>query len=425
MSQPEKTIDTLEANAVPGPTESAADLPDTPADQAADDIPEASANADPGPTESAADLPDTPADQAADDIPEAPANAAPDSSESAANQPDLTADQSEITRLLYYRDLTAVTGESVRLVQHVESGKTYAKKELRDYDRSVFEYLKMRDLPGTPHIIDIIENFAEADHPDILIVIEEYITGSKLREVLDAYGPLKPDIALDYMIQLCQILAPLHDRKRPIVHTRITADNVIVTRNGMIYLINFDNAKEIDLFPDSDTDIGQQSQDDTPLPEMAEDENPPSAYIASGQLPKMPEAENPLSAYIASGQFEYLPAIPQTDILECGSLFREMLTGVSPASPTPRIPLVNRPEVELLDPIITKCTETEVSARYADAAELLKALNGVVPEIKYILSERASVKKRNLPLTILTGILFIGSIIILLLFLTGNWPPFR
>ena len=302
-------------------------------------------------------------------------------------------DQSEITRLNLYRDLTNVGDDmSAHLVQHVESGKTYVKKELRNYDRSVFEYIKMRDIAGIPHIVDIIENFGEGRRPDVLIVIEEYIAGSTLREVLDAYGPVKPDIALDYMIQLCEILKPLHDRKRPIVHCRITPENVMITQNGRLYLINFDAAREIDPdIPDSSykTDMSVKSH----------------------------------SAYIASGQFEYLPVEPQTDILECGSFFREMISGVSPASPTPRVPILDRPEVEILEPIIQKCTETEPSRRYADAVELLAALEEIVPEFRRLIAARTPTSRKKMLLTFLTALLFIAAVVILILFFADNWPP--
>ena len=302
-------------------------------------------------------------------------------------------DQSEITRLNLYRDLTNVGDDmNAHLVQHVENGKTYVKKELRNYDRSVFEYIRMRDIAGIPHIVDIIENFGEGRRPDVLIVIEEYIAGSTLREVLDAYGPVKPDIALDYMIQLCEILKPLHDRKRPIVHCRITPENVIITQNGRLYLINFDAAREIDpdsLDPSYKTGTSMKSH----------------------------------SAYIASGQFEYLPVEPQTDILECGSLFREMISGVSPASPTPRVPILDRPEVEILEPIIQKCTETEPSRRYADAVELLAALEENVPEFRRLIAARTPTSRKKMLLTFLTALLFIAAVVILILFFADNWPP--
>ncbi|MDO4805428.1 MAG: protein kinase [Lachnospiraceae bacterium] len=297
-------------------------------------------------------------------------------------------EQSEITRLPLYRDLPHASSETgAPLVQHIETGKTYVKKELSDYDRSVFEYIRMRDIPGIPKIFDIIENFADDGLPDTLIVIEEYITGSPLRTVLDAYGPIKPDIALDYMIQICQSLLPLHDRKRPIVHCRIMPENIIVTRTGNVYLINFDAAKEID---------------------------PDSANF------KAMNAGSNQNAYIASGQFEFLPPSTRTDVLECGSLFREMITGVSPASPTPKVSMLDRPEVELLEPIITKCTETDPAARYADAAELLAALKEVVPEIERLLAERMPTSRKRLLLRVLTFIIFLMAILILAWFLSGG-----
>lgn len=297
-------------------------------------------------------------------------------------------EQSEITRLPLYRNLTQASSEvGTPLVQHVETGKTYVKKELLEYDRSVFEYIRMRDIPGIPRIIDIIENFADDSHPDTLIIIEEYITGSTLRSILDAYGAIKPDIALDYMLQICHTLLPLHDRKRPIVHSRIMPENVIVTRTGTVYLTGFDSARETD--PNEPGDI--------------------KAEEAADQI-----------ANIASGHFEFLPPSPRTDILECGSLFREMITGVSPASPTPRVSILDRPEVELLDPIIAKCTETNPAERYADAAMLLAALQDVVPEIDRLLSERAPQSRKKLLLRILTGIVFIMAVVILVIFLGGR-----
>lgn len=298
-------------------------------------------------------------------------------------------EQSEVTRLSLYRDLADMSEKSfAHLVQHVESGKTYVKKELRNYDRGVFEYIKMRSIPGIPRIIDIIENFGENGRPDVLVVIEEYITGSTLREILDAYGPLKPDIALDYMLQLCHILQPLHDRKRPIVHCRISPENVMITQSGQLYLLGFDHAREID-----------PENPDTPTV-------PPTVSALSG-------------SYIASGQYEYLPAEPQTDILECGSLLREMITGVSPASPSPRAPLMERPEVAVLEPVISKCTETRPTARYENASELLTELESITPQIVHLISARDPEARKIRLRKILTVILFIGAVLVLVYFI-GN-----
>jgi len=87
-----------------------------------------------------------------------------------------------------------------------------------------------------PRICEIFE----ADN--YLIVIEEYIEGDSLADVI-AKGPLEPSLAHFIASELCKIMMRLHSLPKPIIHRDIKAGNVIVSGDGEVYLLDMNVAK--------------------------------------------------------------------------------------------------------------------------------------------------------------------------------------
>src|SRR5512144_58390 len=89
---------------------------------------------------------------------------------------------------------------------------------------------------------------AALSHPNILAIhdfgrdrgiayaVMELLEGETLRERLDG-GPIPQRKALDYALQIAQGLAAAHDRG--IIHRDLKPQNVFLTRDGMVKILDF------------------------------------------------------------------------------------------------------------------------------------------------------------------------------------------
>ena len=228
------------------------------------------------------------------------------------------------TRLSYYKELTEIDEEHrIKLVQHVENKRLYVLKSLTVYDIHVYEFLAKNEARGIPHITEIIEDDC------ILYIVEEYIAGRTLRDLLDEIGPLSEKQAAQYIGQLCEILRPLHANHPPIVHRDIKPSNIIVTADNLLYLIDFNAAKETDNSKNEDT-------------------------VLFGTV-----------GYAAPEQYGFSAATPSADIFALGILLNEMLTGTLPGMKKHDGTYKN---------IIRICTHLDPKQRYVDAQEFQEAL---------------------------------------------------
>jgi len=93
---------------------------------------------------------------------------------------------------------------NVFLVQHVETGKLYVKKILSVYDKAVYDQLCQYPLANTPRIYSVVEDDLH------LIIIEEYINGETLEEIVQRDGPRSESNAVQILMQLCVIVNGLY-----------------------------------------------------------------------------------------------------------------------------------------------------------------------------------------------------------------------
>ena len=86
-------------------------------------------------------------------------------------------------RLSYYTEIANINEKhNVKLVQHTETGKIFVLKKLEVYSLSVYEFLSKNTFNGVAKIEEIIES------ENCLYIIEEYISGYTLREIIDKKG---------------------------------------------------------------------------------------------------------------------------------------------------------------------------------------------------------------------------------------------
>lgn len=91
---------------------------------------------------------------------------------------------------------------------------------------------------GVPAVFLCIEYEGES------CLLREYVRGQTLREIIEAGGCETEREAAEILIKLLNVLSVLHSLDPPIVHRDIKAENIILTPEGKLYLIDFGIARE-------------------------------------------------------------------------------------------------------------------------------------------------------------------------------------
>lgn len=246
-------------------------------------------------------------------------------------QADLTSPYKGITdedllKLSRYQSEEPIAGRNdVFFVRDRESGNLFVKKLLSVYDRSVYEYLLTHPVSGMPRIHAVFEG------ANCLIVIEEYLDGKTLEELLED-GPFSKKEAFRIAKALCVILDELHHLPTPIVHRDVKPSNVMITGSA-VRLLDMNAAKWYDPEKKDDTrHLGTQ-------------------YYAA------PEQAG----------YGFGSSSPKADIYALGMLINVMLTGKFPKQEMPE---------GMIREVIERCISLDAKDRYT-AAELLSKLDEI------------------------------------------------
>jgi len=168
-------------------------------------------------------------------------------------------------------------------------------------------------------------------------VIEEYITGDTLRTIMENKGPMSEQETIRYIQEIAEILRPLHEADPPIVHRDIKPENLIRTREGSLYLVDLNSAKE----------SSGEKETDTVL------------FGTKG--------------YAAPEQYGFSSSGTAADIYALGVMMNEMLTGKLPSE---------KKYKGKLSEVINQCLKMEPSERYRNADEFLAGLGNVTLRYK-------------------------------------------
>ncbi|MCD4784414.1 MAG: serine/threonine protein kinase [Candidatus Eremiobacteraeota bacterium] len=103
--------------------------------------------------------------------------------------------------------------------------------EIRDLLYSFQQEFKILESLHYPNIPRVYEFFEENGH---FYIVEEYIPGDLLSNRM---GGLKPHEAIKIILQLCNVLDYLH--KHDIIYRDLKPDNIIISPDDEIYLIDF------------------------------------------------------------------------------------------------------------------------------------------------------------------------------------------
>ena len=199
------------------------------------------------------------------------------------------------------------------------------------------DLLKNLDHAALPKIYDII------DRGDIYVVMD-YIEGESLNRKLKREGKIQAKEVINYGIQLAKVLSYLHNRPTPIIYRDMKPDNVMLTPDGRIKLIDFGISKEYKVDTESDTtNLGTR-------------------------------------AFAAPEQIAGLKTNARTDIYSLGVTLYNLVTGKSLNDPPFMLKPIREWDSSLpegLEYIIKKCTETDPADRYENCDDLLYDLENV------------------------------------------------
>lgn len=235
----------------------------------------------------------------------------------------------EESRLSFYRELTVLDEKkNIVLVQDIRNSELCVKKTIDIYSRDVYEQLASVRIEGVPAVKECVADDGK------LIVVEEYVQGRSLKQVLDEQGLLNEEQAYDIAVQLADILVRLHQLEPAIVHRDIKPSNIIIEKNGHVNLIDFNAARHVNADKNEDTRMLG------------------TVYFAA------PE------------QFGFGQSDERTDIYGLGATINYIMTGDKPGA--------GIAECRFSD-ILKKCLMVDAKDRYQSAEEL----RGVLDMLNY------------------------------------------
>lgn len=213
--------------------------------------------------------------------------------------------------------------KKIWLVRHQETNKLYIKKILQWYNQDIYRRLMETAFPNIPRIALCIRE------EDTLIVIEEYIHGSSLEQLLQDSSGFSEEYVAGIILAVCTILEPLHRSTPPIIHRDIKPSNIMISSDGIVKLIDFNAAKEYDQNRNRDTRLMGTRH------------------------------------FAAPEQYGFGQSDPRTDLYALGVTMYYLLTGDFPDSRTYHGSLL---------PIIEKCIPMDKAMRYPDVSSMKRDL---------------------------------------------------
>jgi len=193
--------------------------------------------------------------------------------------------------------------------------KILRRKVRESVTRFYREIKVLQLLPPDPHVVRYIDSGHLSNGTPYLVL--EYIEGQSLRDALKKRKFLPPLEACEFMIQLCKAFVGLH--KLGIVHRDVKPDNILISKDNIIKLIDFG------LIKDAQGVLKLLEEEDI-LESKLFIEN-----IDRGILAGTPE-------YMAPEQFRdstitdetKTQTEPATDVYSLGIIFYQLLTGEKP-----------------------------------------------------------------------------------------------
>lgn len=225
-------------------------------------------------------------------------------------------------------------------------GKRWALKELVCPDPSIANEAR-RNFEREAHMLSalrhrtlpvIVDYFSEGESTYLLM---EEVEGRTLAQVVVQEGPASEADALRWALEIARVLDYLHQQRPPVIFRDLKPENVMITEDRHVKLIDFGLARHFDPGKGRDTEaMGSVGY------------APPEVWEDAGQTDA------------------------RSDVYSLGATLYYVLTGKppSPVYGTHRL-APYRPEVSPeLEALVLRCMEPEPAKRFGTAAELIREL---------------------------------------------------
>jgi Serine/threonine protein kinase len=189
-------------------------------------------------------------------------------------------------------------------------------------------------------IARISGSFAESGRRYMLL---DYVQGQNLRQLVRLQGPQSLETALQWGLQMCDMLDYLHGQAPPVMHRDFTPDNLVLKENGDLVLVDFGAANEF-ISTATGTLIGKQ------------------CYMPPEQVRGKP--------------------VPQSDLYALGATIYFVLTGRDPVALSACRPATVVEVPPELDALIASLTHLEVPKRPQSASEVKTLIAAVLAKIQ-------------------------------------------
>jgi len=200
---------------------------------------------------------------------------------------------------------------------------------------------------------NVLRTFDYGEWEGVVFISMEYVRGYALSDLTDANQGMPPRAVMGVARQICRGLQAAHEEG--IIHRDIKPQNVLIDSKGEVKLMDFGIAR------------------------MAESKE---AMTAVGLVIGTPH-------YMSPEQVQGRPLDPRSDVYSMGIMIYEMLVGKRPfdsdsltailtahVTETVRPPIELRPEIGTeINEIVLRCLAKNPAGRYANAGELLSALD--------------------------------------------------
>ncbi len=217
------------------------------------------------------------------------------------------------------KPLAEKDGKKIMLMRHKTLGREivfrYYREPVRIYD--FLSEIRHENLPEVYDTYTLDDGYA---------VLEEYISGASVAEILET-GLYTYSGAKKVVLQVCAALEELHDNG--IVYRDIKPENIIISDEGRVKLIDFDAARRFTENKSADTRI-------------------------LGTL-----------GYASPEQYGIVQTDNRSDIYSVGVLLNVMLTGKHPSE------IIAKGKA---GKIVCKCTAINPDLRYPDVGRLISSL---------------------------------------------------
>jgi serine/threonine protein kinase len=200
--------------------------------------------------------------------------------------------------------------------------RVYVRKIVDFASGDIYRRLKELNSDYFPKIKELV------NLGDCYVVIEQYISGCTLGEYIKENGVLDEKTASKYICEVLKAVELLH--KRGIIHRDLTENNVMLTDEGKIKIIDFNISHKADKAKSKDT-------------------------VVMGT-----------NGYAAPEQFGFSRSDERTDIYAIGVLFNYMLMGCTELGMYGGSPKYVK--------VIEECTAFEPSKRYSSCGEVMAEL---------------------------------------------------